>query len=1127
MITVSQEFQEALENGDRNYLIKIDINPPNLMIVKPFTSKTVNGITITYNADGSVILNGTADENGCTINVMVNEITLAADRYRLSGYPDGCSAETYTMKLYTKWENTYYVWTGYNNDTVINTTQRDNETVVAAQIVVQAGVTVSNLMFKPTLGKLSKILSFTKDNLISLSIEDAVSQDNKFTALGGAVINKATITIDNSSENYSTYDFKGATVTIKIGLQIGNSPEYIDRGVYIVDNASPKGIGLELSCLDYMSKFDKSYTESEIVYPATIKSIIDDACLKCGVIFTGTYLDSNYTLTTMPAVSTFRELLSAVGQITGTYAHVDRHGRLYFSWFNTTLLNQAINSDTKVSGVYYIEDVLDNNYEKDNITVNGIRAYVINDESNEKFEQHYPTTLTDNDFCLNITGSPLIHGGNITEIINRVGPRIVGLTIRQTKCKHTNNPLIEAGDVAMVLYSVKNNTNAYYPIAITRTTFAINQSQETVCGIETLSENLDGRYNDAQLLREQTKKDTNDAKKVATNYLSADTTGIMIADLADGTQTPSTATGRNVKIDNSFVYIRDGQTTIAQFGDVVTIGKTDGSESYQRLDYHSLQLIDKEGHAYFYVSDLRNTQGYTTFTEEHEYTSSATYISVDYIIYSIEQIIVNDSVELDYDYDYFYRQGYTFISWRQNTPGSTPHHYLNNGDKITVTYTTMDDQIKAYTLGVRKTNSIIGSMSFAEGYDTTASGRSSHAEGFNTTASGRSSHAEGFNTTAKGERSHSEGYGTTASGSMSHAEGNFTTASGSLGSHAEGYFTKASGAMSHAEGANTTASGDWSHVSGLATEAYGLYQTVIGRYNVIGTIGTQDYIFIMGNGSGDDARSNAFTVDWDGNVNIPSNASYQIGGVALDNRYVKKAGDTMTENLTVQRFASGDTGFYFNRTDTKISGFVGVGSGGTNHGVWSNKLNKWIIYADASKVYVSGMNFTDAASVRSSIGAVNKAGDTITGKLTLSGGLSMTTSAHVANPPYYLTLTQSFGDGGAVGYVSKAEMKKNMIGWTEIAQVKGANSATYSWSGYTECLLMIWHGTNYLGTAVFPTIAIGSTQYEIYIGGWGNHNTGSNRAGCAKVSNTKLTGVMVRVDNSDVTSSSYFKLYAR
>ena len=40
-------------------------------------------------------------------------------------------------------------------------------------------------------------------------------------------------------------------------------------------------------------------------------------------------------------------------------------------------------------------------------------------------------------------------------------------------------------------------------------------------------------------------------------------------------------------------------------------------------------------------------------------------------------------------------------------------------------------------------------------------------------------------------------------------------------------------------------------------------------------------------------------------------------------------------------------------------------------------------------------------------------------------------------------------------------------------------------------------------------------------------NIGSNRAGCAKVSNTKLTGVMVRIDNTDVISSSCFRAYAR
>lgn len=189
---------------------------------------------------------------------------------------------------------------------------------------------------------------------------------------------------------------------------------------------------------------------------------------------------------------------------------------------------------------------------------------------------------------------------------------------------------------------------------------------------------------------------------------------------------------------------------------------------------------------------------------------------------------------------------------------------------------------------------------------------------------------------------------------------------------------------------------------------------------------------------------------------------------------VNKAGDTMTGNLTVQRSASGDTGFYFNRTDTGISGFVGVGSGGTNHGVWSNKLGKWIIYADASNVYVSGMNFTNAASARASIGAAAK-------------------------------------------------------DWTEIATVKGTNSATYSLTAYKEILLMIWYGGsyNYMGTAVLPLSAIGSTQYEMYVGGWGNMSTSSNRVGCAKVSNNKLTGVMVRIDNQDVTSNSYFRLYAR
>ena len=52
--------------------------------------------------------------------------------------------------------------------------------------------------------------------------------------------------------------------------------------------------------------------------------------------------------------------------------------------------------------------------------------------------------------------------------------------------------------------------------------------------------------------------------------------------------------------------------------------------------------------------------------------------------------------------------------------------------------------------------------------------------------------------------------------------------------------------------------------------------------------------------------------------------------------------------------ASGETGFVAKRTDTNTEVKVTVGNGGVNHGIYSSKLNKWIAYADASRVYLNG-----------------------------------------------------------------------------------------------------------------------------------------------------------------------------
>lgn len=175
----------------------------------------------------------------------------------------------------------------------------------------------------------------------------------------------------------------------------------------------------------------------------------------------------------------------------------------------------------------------------------------------------------------------------------------------------------------------------------------------------------------------------------------------------------------------------------------------------------------------------------------------------------------------------------------------------------------------------------IGNYSVAEGYNTIASGFASHAEGFYTTASGREAHAEGYQTTASGYQSHAEGWRTTASSDFSHAEGLSTTAS-AWDAHAEGEKTTASYSSAHAEGYYTIASGWISHSGGEGTIAQRKSQYTIGAYNIADNGGYSEayrgnYVFIIGNGTSDTARSNALTVDWNGNVDLPTGKFSGVG----------------------------------------------------------------------------------------------------------------------------------------------------------------------------------------------------------------------------------------------------------
>jgi hypothetical protein len=182
-------------------------------------------------------------------------------------------------------------------------------------------------------------------------------------------------------------------------------------------------------------------------------------------------------------------------------------------------------------------------------------------------------------------------------------------------------------------------------------------------------------------------------------------------------------------------------------------------------------------------------------------------------------------------------------------------------------------------IGVESISSSIAGT--ALGYHCTASGEHSNvamgeyahatgyaaiAGGFWSVAIGRSATAFGNTAIAEGNESFAVGFHTYAPGNQSQAFGDGTIAS-AYGSTAFGWNTRTNGTFSFALGENSTAQARSS--------------LVLGQYNIIsGAVDswiTTDPAFVIGNGSSDVSRSNAFTILKNGNTGIGvSNPAYKV-----------------------------------------------------------------------------------------------------------------------------------------------------------------------------------------------------------------------------------------------------------
>lgn len=254
-------------------------------------------------------------------------------------------------------------------------------------------------------------------------------------------------------------------------------------------------------------------------------------------------------------------------------------------------------------------------------------------------------------------------------------------------------------------------------------------------------------------------------------------------------------------------------------------------------------------------------------------------------------------------------------------------------------------------------------------------GRAGLTEGGDTFVAGAYARAGGGNTAAIGTMSSADGNGTTAAGECSSTRGWKTrTTPEAYAGTADGMNTEASAKAARADGEGTKARAKASHSGGIGTIADGEGQEAIGKYNKPDT----KSLFIVGAGSSNADRKNAFSVDedgayvYDGNkvINLKDSivsVSYNSSNAVLSfkdtrGREVGKIDlpvESLVKDLSVEddkivlTLANGE------KVEVSVDAIIDK----------ITEVRKEIIPADASHIYIdnSKINFKDNAGNSTSI----------------------------------------------------------------------------------------------------------------------------------------------------------------
>lgn len=371
-------------------------------------------------------------------------------------------------------------------------------------------------------------------DIYTFQISDGTSNTSSFD-LGAAIAQQLTLKINNIDGRFDEHDFNGAVITAQVGLELLNgSVEWLDKGKFTAEPGEESGNSISVKAFDDMTKFDQPYSLSKLVYPATLGTIVRDACSCCGVTLasdTVTFDNDNFIVQNRPDDSalTFRQVLQWVGQIACKFFRIDQFGKLSARWYNTDLLeatwarkedtiwtdiagNAILDSEGQEIGtaieiplkngnsniidadnsdeILKISDLLTGStIQTDDVVITGIR---VNEEDGDSTEEITYQSGAEG-YILEISGNKLIQSGSGATVAAYLGERLNGIQFRPMSVSTPADPAREAGDLGLVIDAKKR----YHKTIFTNVEYTAHTSQNLISGAEAPTRLSSTRYSQA------------------------------------------------------------------------------------------------------------------------------------------------------------------------------------------------------------------------------------------------------------------------------------------------------------------------------------------------------------------------------------------------------------------------------------------------------------------------------------------------------------------------------------------------------------------------------------------------------------------------------------------------------